>query len=121
MFRPQIQKTHVLVIMALFNILMVKWALYRENEELPNNNLMVEAAEIMVEAINALQDYNKINTDYIETDAFGNWLLSGIKNTPITTVLDSTIVLDEERCKTEWSKDGCIECYDYGIDDLHLL
>ena len=77
MFRPQIQKTYILVIMALFNLLMVKLALHKEEKKLNNYDEMVMAASFMEEAINELQNYKDkdlgiiIDYDFIEVKSFG--------------------------------------------------
>ena len=56
MFRPQIQKTRVLAILALLNIVMVYWALNSyERHPTFGFELKNQASQIMVSAINSLR------------------------------------------------------------------
>ena len=61
MFRPQIQKTHVLAILALLNLLMVYWALNSyEQHRTFGFEMKNHAVQIMESSINSLR------TDFIQ-------------------------------------------------------
>ena len=93
MFRPQIQKTRVLVVLALLNIIMLYWAL-NSYEQHPTYgfDIKTQAVKIMESAINSLRlDFKKKNINVGEDfESFGDFLI-GPKNSIIQTTTGSRI------------------------------
>ena len=93
MFRPQIQKTHVLAILALLNLLMVYWALnsYEQHRtfgfEMKNHDV-----QIMESSINSLRTafIQKTINEGNDSESFGDFLI-GPQNSVIQTTMGSRI------------------------------
>ena len=93
MFRPQIQKTHVLAMLASLNLLMVYWALNSyEQHRTFGFEMKNHAVQIMESSINSLR------TDFIQkeinegkdSESFGDFLI-GPQNSVIQTTMGSRI------------------------------
>ena len=78
MFRPQIQKTRVLVILALLNLVMVYWALNSyERQRTFGFEVKNKAVQIMESSINSLREsyiQKAINTG-TDSESFGDFLI----------------------------------------------
>ena len=83
MFRPQIQKTRILVLIAIFNLLMVYFAVNSKVKVYQvGYDRKIEASSIMK---NTLDSYKSlINYEISEKDLFSSGLL-GVKTSLITT------------------------------------
>ena len=93
MFRPQIQKTRVLVILALLNLVMVYWALKSyERHRTFGFDLKYKAVQIMESSINLLRTafISKTINEGKDSDSFGDFLI-GPQNSVIQTTKGSRI------------------------------
>ena len=91
MFRPQIQKTRVLFLLALFTMIMVYWAVNSfEQNKTYGYDLKVDAVDAMQSAIDALrQEFINLEINNgIDSLGFGSFLL-GPKESIIRTVFGS--------------------------------
>ena len=133
MFLPQIQKTKILLLMAIFNLFMVYWA-YTSEEivPLPNREQMIKSAIIMEEAVLELKKYSS-NTedetftghvkDWLGFNIFGKWLLGTNKLTNITLYDWENYIWSEDFEFQDFGIDRCLdklengqgECHDYDI------
>ena len=87
MFRPQIQKTRILSIMAIISIcLVILVAKSSTFNEFENVNSRYEAVDLMSNCINSIKTIN--NLDIHSQDYYKTGLI-GLKKTKITTVLDN--------------------------------
>ena len=88
MFRPQIQKTRVLVGLAMLNVLMVYWTLHSyERNPTYGFELKNQAVQIMEDAVSALRlefRENNINTGK-DLDSFGDFLIGPKNSISIST------------------------------------
>ena len=91
MFRPQIQKTRVLFLLALLNMVMVYWAV-NSYEQLPTfgYELKNESVEIMEKGINSLREVfiSEAINNGVDSLSFGSFLV-GSKNSIIKTTQGS--------------------------------
>ena len=91
MFRPQIQKTRVLAMLALLNLVMVYWALNSyERQRTFGFEVKSQAVQIMESTINSLREsfiQKAINTG-TDSDSFGDFLI-GPQNSIIQTTKGS--------------------------------
>ena len=91
MFRPQIQKTHVLAILALLNLLMVYWALNSyEQHRTFGFEMKNHAVQIMESSINSLRTafIQKAINEGKDSESFGDFLIG-----PQNSVIQTTWVL----------------------------
>ncbi len=92
MFRPQIQKTNVLVMLSFINIVMVYWALTSfERFQTFGFDVKINATEIMVDSINKLRsEFSNKSLNSEDIDLFGDFLI-GPKRSIIQTTRGSLI------------------------------
>ena len=88
MFRPKIQKTRVLIIIAVLNISLVYWAANSGNQiESLGYEDKINATKIMEKYIDILKKHAESNTNYHVYDLYKTGLI-GAKVTEITTIVD---------------------------------
>ena len=95
MFRPQIQKTKILVIMAIFSLILVYWNSISEDYiALPNISDKINATKIMSECIESIK---KIEGNIIRNEDIYETGLLGDEKSSITSIVD----LDQELLKSK--------------------
>ena len=78
MFRPQIQRTRILAILALLNVVMVYWALNSyERHPTFGFDIKNQAVEVMESAINSLRTafIQKAINEGKDSESFGDFLI----------------------------------------------
>jgi len=90
MFKPQIQKTKILLIIAFINVLLVLFVANSKTYiKQPNFDMRVESTNHMNELINSVKQMDKI---FVEDLDYYNSGLVGRLNSHITSKVDSTII-----------------------------
>ena len=137
MFRPQIQKTNILLVMAFFNLAMVYWAINSvEIEPLPDRYQikMKAASEIMEDAVEELEKYVPNDKDrtliehikkWFGVEPFGMWLLGTEELTEITSRNWNNYIWAKDFEFQDYGEDGCLDpledgkggCKDYNPQD----